>query len=215
MIMELLDIHSHRVPGATSQAIINIRFLKEEFLPKEGQYYSIGIHPWDVALKEQIDWDLFDRLAAHPQVVAIGECGIDKCVHKELLLDQETIFSRQLRVAGRLYKPILIHNVRSSGLIISIKDCIASSTPWIQHGFRGKAAQAVQLVSSGFYLSFGALYNEEALRIVPLDKLFFETDDCDIDIHEIYKKAACALEMPVGELVGRVQCNIKKVFFNE
>ena len=115
--MELLDIHTHHLAESTFSAIKNIRFLNEEFSPEPGRYYSIGIHPWDVELEDEIDWGLFEELAMHPQVLAVGECGIDKLVHKELLPAQERIFLRQLGIAERLLKPVLIHNVKSTEII--------------------------------------------------------------------------------------------------
>jgi putative tatD-related DNAse protein len=213
--MELLDIHTHHLAESTFSAIKNIRFLKEEFSPEPGRYYSIGIHPWDVELEDEIDWGLFEELAMHPQVLAVGECGIDKLVHKELLPAQERIFLRQLGIAERLLKPVLIHNVKSTEIISLMKGRSPGLVPWILHGFRGKEPLALQLIRHGFYLSFGARYNEDTLRAVPLDRLFLETDDAETDIHEIYKKVADTLNMSVGELTERVQRNIKNVFFNE
>lgn len=213
--MELLDIHTHHSAENPSLVIKNIRFLREEFRPEPGQYYSIGIHPWDVEPEDEIDWGMFERLAAHPQILAIGECGLDKHVHKELFPAQERIFLRQLGVAEYLQKPVLIHNVKSTEVIGVMKDRCPNVTSWILHGFRGKAPLALQLVRHGFYLSFGDRYNEDALRVVPLDRLFLETDDSDVDIHETYKKVADTLNMSVEELTARIQYNIKNVFFNE
>lgn len=217
IIMELpLDIHTHRAPEVPSQAIVNIRF-PEPFCPEPGRYYSLGIHPWDVHLidEELLDWDLFTKQAAHPQVLAIGECGMDKKVNKDLLLRQECIFSEQLRIARRLQKPIIVHNVRSSGFLRLSKDYSNFSFPWIQHGFRGSAQEASRAWDYRFILSFGPKYDEEALRSVSLDRLLLETDDSGVDIHEVYRRVAATLEMPVEELIARVQQNIQRVFFNQ
>lgn len=151
--MELLDIHTHHLAESTFSAIKNIRFLNEEFSPEPGRYYSIGIHPWDVELEDEIDWGLFEELAMHPQVLAVGECGIDKLVHKELLPAQECIFLRQLGIAERLLKPVLIHNVKSTEIISLMKGRSPGLIPWILHGFRGKEPLALQLIRHGFYLS--------------------------------------------------------------
>lgn len=213
--MELpLDIHTHRAPAVPSQAIVNVRF-PEPFCPEPGGYYSLGIHPWDVHLidERKLDWKLFNEQAVHPQVVAIGECGIDKKVNLDLLPRQDRIFSEQLRVANRLQKPIIVHNVRSSGLLRFCKYYSSPCSIWVQHGFRGDMKAAIQAWSYGFILSFGPQYNEEALRFVPLDCLLLETDDSGADIHEVYRRAAATLEMPVEELIDRMQQNIQRIFF--
>lgn len=212
--MELLDIHSHRLSEDSFRAILNIRFPEEEFLPEAGRFYSVGVHPWDVTLEERIDWTLLEELAGHPQVLAIGECGMDKQVHAELLAAQERIFLRQLAIAERLGKPVLIHNVKSTGIIGSLKRSASGNIPWIQHGFRGKPELALEMLRSGFYLSLGVRYNEEALRAIPLDRLFLETDDSGTDICRVYEKAAHVLGISVAELMEQIQHNIKKVFFN-
>lgn len=215
--MELpLDIHTHRTPKVPSQAIVNIRF-PEPFHPVPGGYYSVGIHPWDVHLfdETQIDWKLFAQWASHPQVLAIGECGMDKKVHKDLLLRQERIFSRQVLIALEVKKPIIVHNVRAAGCLRLCKEYSNFHLPWIQHGFRGGQAVASRTVDHGFILSFGPRYDEEALRFVPLNELLLETDDSDVDIHEVYRRAAETRCIPVEELTAQVQQNIQRMFFTQ
>lgn len=212
--MELLDIHSHHWSGNPCRTILNIRFLKDDFALEPGRFYSLGVHPWEVELENRIDWELFEELAGNPQVLAIGECGLDKQVHAEDMQAQERVFSRQLAIAEKLRKPLLIHNVKSTGIIELLKRSSLNDVPWIQHGFRGKPELAREMLRAGFYLSFGARYNEDSLRTVPLDRLFLETDDSMTDICEIYVNAAHVLGITVKELTEQVQSTIRKVFFN-
>ena len=212
--MKLLDIHSHHLSEDPFRAILNIRFPKDKFFPEAGRFYSVGVHPWEVTLENRIDWTLFEELAGHPQVPAIGECGMDKHVYPELLMAQERIFSRQLAVAEKLGKPVLIHNVKSTGIIGLLKKNTSGHIPWIQHGFRGKPELALEMLRSGFYLSLGIRYNEDSLRVIPLDRLFLETDDSETDICQVYERAARTLGISVIKLTEQIQHNIKKVFFN-
>ena len=62
--------------------------------------------------------------------------------------------------------------------------------PWVWHGFRGKSTQLQQLLSHGFYVSFGLQYNVESLRQCPADRLFLETDDQPAPIAFLYNTAA-------------------------
>lgn len=211
--MEIVDIHSHHLSGDPRRAILNIRFLKDDFVLEPGRFYSLGVHPWEVELENQIDWRLFEELAGNARVLAVGECGLDKQVHAEWMPAQERIFLRQLAIAERLKKPVVIHNVKSTGVIERLKRNSPDTIPYIQHGFRGKPQLALEMLRAGFYLSFGARYNEEALRVMPLDRLFLETDDSATDICEIYKKAADVMGIAVEKLTEQVRCNIKKVFF--
>ena len=198
--MKLLDIHSHHLSEDPFRAILNIRFPKDKFFPEAGRFYSVGVHPWEVTWENRIDWTLFEELAGHPQGLAIGECGMD--------------FSRQLAVAEKLGKPVLIHNVKSTGIIGLLKKNASGHIPWIQHGFRGKPELALEMLRSGFYLSLGIRYNEDSLRVIPLDRLFLETDDSETDICQVYERAARTLGISVIKLTEQIQHNIKKVFFN-
>lgn len=210
----LLDIHTHRIPKTPGLAIENIRF-PASFEPEPGRYYSLGIHPWDVDKfsETQVNWPLFRKWAAHPQVLAIGEAGMDKSVHQTLLLRQEQMFTCQTVIAAKVNKPVIMHNVRSTGIIRLCKEYSSSRHPWIQHGFRGNASAVAGAINHRFHLSFGPIYDEEALRTIPLERLFLETDDSGIDIHEVYRRAAETLAMPIDELIGVVQENIHRVFF--
>lgn len=210
-----LDIHTHRSSALPLKSIVNIRF-PESFCFEPGCYYSVGIHPWDVCLFKDAspDWVLFEELAAHPQVLAIGECGIDKLVHRDYLSLQETLFSTQVRMAHRLQKPLLIHNVRGTDIVQRMLRSGASTQPWVLHGFRGNASLAAQWVGLGAYLSFGAHYNEEALCETPMNRLLVETDDSTLGIEEIYCRVALSRQMSLDALMARVQQNIQDVFFN-
>ncbi|MDE5976029.1 MAG: TatD family hydrolase, partial [Muribaculaceae bacterium] len=73
--MQILDIHTHH-PAPQPEAVIAVS--PAEFKPVPNQFYSVGIHPWDTIEEVSTEtWNLFEQAATHPQVVAIGECGID------------------------------------------------------------------------------------------------------------------------------------------
>lgn len=212
-MMELFDIHTHHSSANPFREILNIRFLKEKVAFEPGRFYSLGVHPWEAELEERIDWTLFEELARNPQVLAVGECGLDRLVHAERMSAQERIFLRQLTIAERVNKPLLIHNVKSTGTIELFKKNSLSTVPWIQHGFRGKPQLAGELLRAGFYLSFGVNFHADALRAMPPGSFFFETDDSETDIREVYERAARTLDIPMEKLAEQVQRTIKKVFF--
>lgn len=212
-MMELFDIHTHHSSANPFREILNIRFLKEKVAFEPGRFYSLGVHPWEAELEERIDWRLFEELVRNPQVLAVGECGLDRLVHAERMSAQERIFLRQLTIAERVNKPLLIHNVKSTGTIELFKKNSLSTVPWIQHGFRGKPQLAGELLRAGFYLSFGVNFHADALRAMPSGSFFFETDDSETDIREVYERAARTLDIPMEKLAEQVQRTIKKVFF--
>lgn len=207
--MDILDIHTHNQPANPFQAIVNCS--PSSFSPKEG-YYSVGYHPWYLSPDGAENWELLNELAANPQVLAIGEAGLDKLKGAEMPV-QEKAFEKQALLAEDCRKPLIIHAVRTYNEILHYKKEIKPQSAWIIHGFRGKKELALQLISHGFYLSFGEKYQEDALKATPIDRLFLETDESKTDIYTLYEKASSLLSLPTQSLIEAVQQNISNVFF--
>ena len=138
--------------------------------------YSVGIHPWWTATAE---WeDLMRGLnfwAEHPQVVRIGECGLDKLQGASVEL-QEQVFLMHVSLSERLKKPLTIHCVKSFDRLLALRKQLRPTQRWAIHGFRGKPELAQQLLVAGFDLSFGERYNEATFALCPPERRFRETD---------------------------------------
>ncbi|MEG1686043.1 MAG: TatD family hydrolase [Bacteroides sp.] len=209
--MDILDIHTHQSENA-SKAITSVS--PSDFNPVEGNCYSVGIHPWSVAEIDGNEWiDELIRVASHPQVVAIGEIGLDKLITTDMTL-QTKIVEIQVAVAEQLRLPVVIHCVRAFNELIQLKKKIKPTTPWIIHGFRAKKSIVEQLIKQGFYISFGEKYQQDALCLVPLNKLFLETDESENNIEILYQQIADARSIPYYQLLTQIQQNSKDVFFN-
>ncbi len=220
--MEFFDVHTHVLKDDSSQRLENIRY-PEPFTPVSGGWYSVGVHPWDVEREAAIDWEAFRVCVLHPQVLAVGECGLDKCmrvgedesgqsIQGEMWKAQLRLFLRQVQIAEELRKPLIIHNVRATDVLLSLRKKGRYTLPWILHGFRGKPEAASQAVVHGCYLSFGVSYNEEALRVTPVERLLLETDDSGADIHFLYNQAAALRSVSADELAVQIRSNIHRLF---
>ncbi|MBK9511801.1 MAG: TatD family hydrolase [Cytophagaceae bacterium] len=86
------------------------------------------------------------------------------------------------------------------------------------HGFNKKIEIAQLLIEKGFYLSFGndLIINDKLKEVflnVPLEKVFFETDDnLDLDVENVYKIAADIKKIPVKELIEIIYQNYLELF---
>ena len=208
-----VDIHTHRRPQVPGTAIVNC--FPESFVPQTEGWYSVGIHPWYIASFAASLNDSkarFEELLDHPQVLAVGEAGLDKLAEAPLTLQIE-VFEYQARLAEEADKPLIIHLVKAVDELLKLKQKIRPVKPWIIHGFRGKAALAEEYLRHGFHLSFGERYQEEALRIVPSDRLFLETDESMTSIDTLYERAAMIRKIPSGELRETVRKNVEEIFF--
>lgn len=183
MIMSnILDIHTHR-PAPQPDALICVR--PEDFNPVEGQLYSVGIHPWETVGKiPEETWSLLEKVAAHPQVRAIGECGIDHLKGGPLYLQMQ-VMKRQIDLAEKLGKPLVIHNVQAHDIIIGMKKDLNPKQNWMVHGFRGKPTIGKMLADVGIWVSFGPKFNEHSVKEIPDNLILAETDDSEMTIGEV------------------------------
>lgn len=208
--MEILDIHTHCLPETPGRAILNV--FPADFMPQSGQYYSVGYHPWYLSKDGTEDWETLNEIVSNPQVLAVGEAGLDKVTEVDYAL-QVIAFERQIAISLLIQKPLIIHCVRSYNEIMEFKKSFNPDNPWIIHGFRGKKELAKQLTDHGIYLSYGFNYQEDALRITPPDMLFLETDENRSGIHLLYEQVANHLSLSINELTKRTQENISRIFF--
>lgn len=210
-----VDIHTHRLSVVPGRAIENC--YPETFVPQEGCWYSVGIHPWHLIPsanqgKQDDRMEILRGLANHSQVLAIGEAGLDKLANAPMAV-QLKFFENQARLAMEVDKSLVIHLVKAADELLKLRQTLRPANPWIIHGFRGKAAMAQEYLRHGFYLSFGEKYQEEALQLTPVERLFIETDESVIPVAELYERAARLRGVSQDELLESVQQNIRKVFF--
>ncbi len=74
---------------------------------------------------------------------------------------------------------------------------------WIVHGFRGNKHLAKQWLDAGFFLSFGARFQQEALSYCPIERLFIETDETG-DIKRQYEIIAAIKGFSVDLLQDQI-----------
>jgi len=215
--LKYYDIHTHHRKGKPClKEIYNIVAGKEK--PLQDDWFSVGIHPW--FLSEEF-LPILDSFANQDNCLAIGECGLDFMPQRILhhnIAEQTRFFLYQVALAERLHKPLIIHCVKCFDKILQFKKQQNPTVPWIIHGYQKGFALAQQLVDAGFYLSFGAALfthsqNAQALKSIPLEKVFFETDDQKkYDITAVYRQAAQILQVPLDSLQQQITLNFKKVF---
>lgn len=219
-IDNILDIHTHKsVEASRGRAIINYRLpadvpAGDDGGPHEGYFYSAGIHPWELTEHNAAQqFDLLQKQIVKKQFVAVGEAGLDKLAIASMEL-QVAMFEKQVELSEELGLPLVIHCVKAMDELLAVKKEYRPAQPWIWHGFRGKPAQAEQLLKQGLYLSLGAYYAHDTMKIVPSELLFLETDDSPVDIEELLHRAAEVRGVEVEELRGAMRKNIQNVFFS-
>lgn len=183
----ILDIHTHRMPPQP-QAVVSVRIdaTGAAFTPLKDQLYSAGIHPWDTTMSfpDATVLKRLETLCTDPQMVAVGECGIDK-LKGAPLFRQMLVMRRLIEISEKAGKPLIIHSVRAHDTILGLKKDLVPRQKWLIHGFRGKPSVAKMLTDAGIFLSFGALHNDDTVRTVPQELMLAETDDSPESIEKV------------------------------
>ena len=150
-----------------------------------GVYATVGIHPHDAAEATEADFATMERLAREsPRVVALGEMGLDFFRDLSPRDVQETALRRQLDMARRLDKPVVIHcrDAHSEALAI-LADARVGEVGGVMHCFSADVEVARRCLDLGLAISLAgpvtyknARALPEVARFVPADRLVLETD---------------------------------------
>ncbi|MDX6189092.1 TatD family hydrolase [Flavobacterium sp. Fl-318] len=213
--MEFFNFHTHQFTNQ-SDILELVNQYPQEF-DDSIPFYSIGIHPWYIT-EDRLESDLkiVEEKLQTKNCLAVGECGLDK--RTEVPLDlQITVFEKQLILAEKYRKPVVIHCVAAFQEVIAIKKRMKITVPMIVHGFSKNNQIANQLVKEGFYISFGKylLRNSELKTVfqqVPNDRFFLETDTTQETIQEVYTLASAYKNLDSKELEAIISNNYKAVF---
>jgi TatD DNase family protein len=215
--MDFLDVHTHK--AATQPGVISIQSLSltnDIFLAMtKTKPISVGLHPWFATVEHlELQMKYLTVVANQPNVKQIGECGLDR-LRGENLENQLIILEKQIKLAEKINKPLILHCVKCFSELIAIKDRLKVKVPMIIHGFNKNEALGKQLLAKGFHLSFGiaALKKDSGATklIQKTDHFFLETDDAEVAIEEIYQNAAILKKCTVDELKARIFTDWKKL----
>lgn len=143
---------------------------------------AMGFHPTELNDLQEQDWQQLEQLLEDPDFVAVGEIGLDYYwdeVHPDV---QKQAFIRQLQLANKLQKPVLIHMREATHDTIELVKQYGH-TKGIFHCYTGSVESARILVKLGYHLSLaGPLTFKNANHLldvakeVPTEFLFVETD---------------------------------------
>ncbi len=200
----ILDIHTHH-PAPQPLAVIDASPRSEGVAVEiaDGQLYSAGIHPYDT-ISEIPDemWQRLEELLRLPQVVAVGECGVDLSGRGGMMYRQLQIFRRQIEMSEALKKPMIVHCVKADDVICGLRRDLKPTQPWVIHGFRRKPGSASQLLRAGCYLSYGAIFNEASLAETPPERILAETDESDKPIEKVILDLSIACGRNLREIIA-------------
>jgi len=157
----------------------------------EWAYATVGIHPHEAALAKQADFDELESLSQNTKVIAWGEIGLDYYYDHSPRDVQQRVFIQQMELARVAKLPIIIHcrpsdkseNAWDDTLRLIREHWASSGLGGVLHCFTGTVEHAKAALELGFIVSFAgnltypkAQNIRDAAAVVPLDRMFIETD---------------------------------------
>lgn len=149
----------------------------------------LGLHPYFVDEHQASDIGALDQLLAeHPEVVAVGECGIDGRF-TDTLEAQWRYFDAQLQLAKQHSLPVVVHCVKANDKVAKRLRQLALPKAGLIHAFSGSIEQAVAFLGLGFKLGVGGAVTYEranrlrrTIKALPDDAFVLETDSPDMPL---------------------------------
>lgn len=145
-------------------------------------YASCGISPNDIEDYSIENLEKIEEMAQNKKVVAIGEIGLDYHWNKENKEKQKELFIKQIEIANKYDKPIIIHTREAVMDTINILKEHPVKNKGIFHCCPLNQELIKEGLKLGYYISFTGVITfknakpEDAVSIVPLNRILIETD---------------------------------------
>ncbi len=205
--MKLVDSHCHlnydglaerqdevldaaRARGVT--AFLNISTRQREWSDVIGVatrnpdvWASVGVHPHEADAHPELGATALIEGAAHPRVIAIGECGLDYYYDKSDRAAQRERFQAHIEAARATGLPLVVHTRDAEDDTAEILERAVEEggVTGVLHCFTGSAELARKGLELGFFVSLSGIVTfknakdlQQTAREIPLDRLLVETD---------------------------------------
>ncbi|MCY1722222.1 TatD family hydrolase [Prolixibacteraceae bacterium Z1-6] len=193
-----IDIHTHPFHKETDTIMVQNIYPGEGFAAFSGRnFYSVGLHPWHISTPAENNSSLqmVEEALEFDHVIFVGEAGLDKVCNNDFK-EQQRVFEAQAYIAEEYQFPLIIHCVKAFNEVLELYKKMQPAMPWVMHGYNGSLEMTRQLAKNHFLFSFGMnLFKTnsksvESFRYLPLEKIFFETDEYDGEVDKIYEQGA-------------------------
>ena len=146
---------------------------------------SIGVHPHEADAHPDLGAAALIEAAAHPRVIAIGECGLDYYYDKSDRAAQRERFGGHIEAARESGLPLVVHtrDAEEDTAEILTREVGKGGVTGVLHFFTGSAALARKALDLGFYISISGIVTfknardlQDVAKTIPQDRLLVETD---------------------------------------
>ena len=176
-LSHMVAVGASRVAEGATEAIA----LAERF---PSIYATAGVHPHDAAKATDVDLSAIAVAARHPKVVSVGEIGLDYFYDFAPKDVQWSVFARQIAIAHEVEKPIMLHVRDAHDDAWKVLDEAGiPKAGGIVHCFTAGPREAEAYLKRGMHLSIPGVVTfpkslelQEAVKMIPLERMLIETD---------------------------------------
>ena len=149
-----------------------------------GLYITAGLYPSESERGDLADvLKVLELQAADPEVVAVGEAGIDYHWNFATPARQKALFRFQAALASELNKPLVVHSREAGDDTYECLSAVKPKAGGVIHCFSEDREAAKRYIDLGFRISFAGNVTypkaenlHETAANIPLDSLLLETD---------------------------------------
>lgn len=176
-LSHMVAVGASRVAEGASEAVA----LAERY---PNIYATAGIHPHDAGKATEADVSAIASAAKHAKVVSVGEIGLDYYYDFAPKDVQKDVFAKQIAIAHQVDKPIMLH-VRDAheDAWKVLDEARVPKAGGIVHCFTAGPREAEEYLKRGMHLSIPGVVTfakstdlQEAVKMMPLDRMLIETD---------------------------------------
>lgn len=168
-------------PGSTYESLDRIITLTQHY---PWIYGALGIHPSECEnMTEEWLREIEEKMKL-PQMVSVGEIGLDYHWEEPQRHKQQYWFRQQLRLARRIDRPVIIHSRDAAEDTLRIlREEGAGEVGGVIHCYSYSPQMAQSFLDLGFYVGVGGVVTfkngkklKETVRRIPLERIVLETD---------------------------------------
>ncbi len=179
-----LGVSAMIVPGVDASTWSQMLVTCKRF---PGLYPALGLHPVFMERHDERDLSVLEStLAGRPEIIAVGEIGLDSRSPDVDKPRQQRLFAAQLAIARDAGLPVILHVVKAHEQALqALKH--AGIKGGVVHAFSGSLEQAKRYICLGFKLGVGGMVSyprshklHTLVQQLPLESLVLETDAPDM-----------------------------------
>ncbi|WP_243647284.1 TatD family hydrolase [Aestuariirhabdus litorea] len=177
------------IPGVTAKGWARLIQLCRQRGKAVDLKAALGLHPMFMEQHRETDLEQLRQLLEKrtPEVVAVGEIGLDYLLPPASWPEQQQLLRRQLKLAATASLPVVLHVRKAHDQVLKILRELNFTRGGVVHAFSGSEQQALRYRERGFLLGVGgAISWPRATRLrglmsqLPLEALVLETDAPDM-----------------------------------